>query len=182
MKRITAGILATGLLSLALSAPLSAQARGYVGFGGGISIPTGDYADGVKTGWLGQVTAGITGPNGRFGGRIDGMYVRHSFEGVDDAHSQLIGANADLVVTPGMMDAKIRPYLLGGIGIMNGKNKIAGVTSEGETKFSFNAGAGLLFKAGARMSVFVEGRWISIRTDDATNIVPITVGLRFGGQ
>ena len=49
MKRTLAGFLGTGILSLALVAPAQAQARGYVGFGGGVSIPTGNFADGYKT-------------------------------------------------------------------------------------------------------------------------------------
>jgi opacity protein-like surface antigen len=182
MKRITAGIMATGLLSLALAAPLAAQARGYVGLGGGLSIPTGNFADYAKTGWLGQVVAGITGPNGRIGGRVDGYFLKHTYDAVDDASVRFLGANADLVVAPGAMDAKVRPYLPGGIGIANGKEKIGSVESDGETKFSFNAGAGLMVKAGARMSLYVEGRWMSVRTDDAINMIPITVGLRIGGQ
>ena len=181
MKRISAGIVATGLLCLAFSAPLAAQARGYVGFGGGISIPTGDLADFAKTGWLGQVVAGITGPNGRIGGRVDGYFLKHSYD-ITDASLRFLGANADIVVSPGAMDAKIRPYLLGGIGIANGKEKIGDVESDGETKFSFNAGAGLTVKAVSRMSLYVEGRWMSVRTENALSMIPITVGLRIGGQ
>ena len=181
MKRALAG-LAAGLLTVALATPATAQARGYVGFGAGVSIPTGDFADGVKTGWLGQVVAGITGPNGRIGGRIDGMYIKHSFDGVDDASDRLLGLNGDLVFTPGMAESKLRPYLLAGLGLMNAKTHVGYLETDGDTKLSFNLGAGFLVRAGARMSLFVEGRWISIRTDDATNIIPISVGLRFGGQ
>src|SRR5687768_18003493 len=89
MKRTVAGFLGTGILALALVAPAQAQGRGYVGFGGGLSIPVGDFSDAFKMGWLGQVVAGITGPSGRFGGRIDGMYIRHSFDGtVDGSRSE----------------------------------------------------------------------------------------------
>ena len=181
MKRVLTGLVALGLVAGA-AAPAGAQARGYVGLGGGLSVPTGDFADGVKTGWLGQLIAGITGPNGRFGGRIDGMYVRHSWEAVDDASTTLFGANADLVVTPGAEGAKLRPYILGGVGFFNGKQKVGGVSGEGETKFAFNFGAGVNIKAGARMSVFAEGRYISVRTEDAIGFIPISVGLRWGGN
>jgi opacity protein-like surface antigen len=182
MKRTIAGFVATGMLTVALAAPAAAQARGYVGFGAGLSLPTGDFGDGVKTGWLGQVIAGITGPSGMLGGRIDGMYVRHSWEGTADGSTTLFGANADLVVSPGSGASKVRPYLLGGVGFFNGKDKVAGVSSDGETKFAFNVGGGLQVKAGSRMHVFLEGRYISVRTENAIGFIPISVGLRWGGN
>ena len=183
MKRTLAGFLGTGILSLALVAPAQAQARGYVGFGGGVSIPTGNFADGYKTGWLGQVIAGITSPSGMLGGRIDGMYVRHSFDSSVDGSTQMLGANGDLVVSPGSADAKIRPYLLGGIGFFNVKSEVGSVEGEGETKFAFNVGAGLRFGAGSRMSFFVEGRYVNVQTElNSTGFIPIAVGLRWGGN
>jgi len=183
MKRTIAGFVAAGLLTVALAAPASAQARGYVGFGGGVSIPTGNFGDAYKTGWLGQVIAGITGPSGMLGGRIDGMYVRHSVDGVADASTQLLGANADLVVSPGSAAAKVRPYLLGGVGFFNSKSEVGDVEGEGVTDFSFNLGGGLSLKAGNKMSVFLEARYISVQSDpSSTGFIPISIGLRFGGN
>lgn len=183
MKRIVVTLVATGMLTAALAAPAAAQARGYVGFGAGVSLPTGDFGEGVKTGWLGQVIAGITGANGMLGGRIDGMYVRHSFDGTVDGSTTLLGANADVVLSPGSAGAKLRPYVLGGIGFFNGKSKVAGVSSDGETKFAFNLGGGLTVKAGARMAVFLEARYISVRTEgSSTGFIPISIGLRWGGN
>ena len=183
MKRTLAGFLGTGMLTLALVAPAQAQARGYVGFGGGLSIPVGDFSDAYKMGWLGQVVAGITGPSGMLGGRIDGMYIRHSFDGTVDGSTQMLGANGDLVVSPGSADAKIRPYLLGGIGFFNVKSEVGSVEGEGETKFAYNIGAGLRFGGSGRMSFFVEARYLNINTDvNSTGMIPIAVGLRWGGN
>src|SRR5688572_31035813 len=89
MKRTLAGFLGTGILTLALVAPAQVQGRGYVGFGGGLSIPVGDFSDAFKMGWLGQVVAGITGPSGRFGGRIDGMYIDRKSTRLNSSHSQI---------------------------------------------------------------------------------------------
>jgi opacity protein-like surface antigen len=183
MKRTLAGFLGTGMLTLALVAPAQAQARGYVGFGGGLAIPMGSFGDAYKMGWLGQVIAGITGPNGMLGGRIDGMYIRHSFEGTVDGSTQMLGANGDLVVSPGSADAKIRPYLLGGIGFFNVKDEVGSVEGEGDTKFAYNIGAGLRFGAGSRMSFFVEGRYLNINTEgDSRGLIPIAIGVRWGGN
>ena len=181
MSRSLRGLMVTGLLTAALAAPAAAQARGYVGLGGGISIPTGDFADAVKTGWFGQFLAGITGPNGMLGGRIDGRFMKHSYD-VADASTRLLGANADIVLSPGMAASKLRPYFLGGLGVFNVNNKIAGSYGDGQTKFAFNLGAGVNVKTGARMSVFAEARYLSIRTDNSIGLIPIAVGFRWGGN
>jgi len=172
MRRTIAGFVATGLLTIGSAAPAAAQARGYVGFGGGLSIPTGNFADAYKSGYVGQVIAGITGANGMLGGRIDGMYVRHSFEGTVDGSTQMLGANADLVVAPGSAGSKLRPYLLGGVGFFNVKDELGSVEQEGETKFAFNVGGGLSVKAGSKMSVFLEGRFISVQTEGNSSLTP----------
>jgi opacity protein-like surface antigen len=143
----------------------------------------GDFGDGYKMGWLGQVVAGITGPNGMLGGRIDGMYIRHSLDGTVDGSTAMLGANGDLVVSPGSADAKIRPYLLGGIGFFNVKSEQGSTEFPSDTKFAFNLGAGLRFGGSGRMSFFVEGRYLSIQTEgSSTGMIPIAVGVRWGGN
>ena len=183
MRRLVAGLLVTGLMSAA-AVPASAQARGYVGLGGGLSIPTGDFGDSFKMGWLGQLIAGITAPSGRFGGRIDGMYARHSLDDVDEGSTTMLGANGDLVFSPGSADARVRPYLLGGVGFYNVKGEVGDVEFDGVTDFAYNFGAGIRFGGGGgRMSFFVEGRYISIQTEgSSTGFIPISVGIRWGGN
>ena len=182
MRRKISGLIPAALLFGAVAAsPAAAQARGYIGFGPGVSLPVGDFGDAAKTGWLGQVFGGITGASGMFGGRVDGMYVRHSLE-LPDASTALIGANADLVVSPGSAGSKVRPYILGGVGFFNSKTEVGSVEGEGQTNFAYNLGGGLLFKAG-RMGIFVEARYISVSTDPSSQgFIPIAIGLRFGGN
>ena len=177
MKRLTAAMVgAVALLVIGAPSAATAQARGYIMLGPGIAIPVGDYKDdGAKTGWLGQVAGGVS--SGMIGGRISGSFIRNGIEGTDE-HVRLLGAMADLVVSP-KTSGKAGPYLLGGIGLQNGKNSLPG--SEGETKFSWNAGAGVVVQTGS-FGIFVEGRFLSVRTEgSSTNVIPITVGLRFGG-
>jgi len=178
MKRLTAAVL-VGMAGLALAGvprSVSAQARGYVLLGAGLAIPVGDYhTAGAKTGWLGQVAGGITAPSGVLGGRVSGTFMRNGFTGSTE-HFRIVGAMGDLVVSP-KMKGSVAPYLLGGIGFQNGK-----ATDEaGLTKFAWNAGAGLGVRAGS-VGVFVEGRFLSIRTPGvATNLIPISAGVRLGG-
>ena len=177
MRKIT-GLAVTALLLGAVGAkPATAQARGYIGFGGGLAVPTGDFNNCCKTGLLGQVIAGITGPSGVLGGRIDGMYARNNVKSPGSGHATHLGVNADLVWTPGKRPAKMHPYLLGGVGFFNSE-----FGNFDETKFAWNAGAGLQVHLGGRMDFFGEARYLSIQTTDgSTNMIPIVIGLRWGG-
>lgn len=179
MSRKVVGFAVTLLLVGAAARPAAAQARGYVGFGAGLSLPVGDFKTCCNLGWLGQVVAGVTGKSGMIGGRIDGMYAANKIKGGSSTYSagtfKLFGANADIVLTPGKRPAKVHPYILGGVGFYNAK-----VTAS-ETKFAFNIGAGLQIHAGNRMDVFAEGRFISVSTETKTNFIPISIGLRWGG-
>jgi hypothetical protein len=180
MNRIVRGVLVAAVVATVAAGGASAQARGYIGFGGGVSIPRGEFGDVYGTGFLGQVVAGITGPTGKLGGRVNGTYVRHSHDTIDDANVRFIGAMGDLVFSPGQPEAKLRPYLLGGLGFQNGKENTTG--AEGETNFAFNFGAGVNIGMG-RAKLFIEGRWLSIQTEgESTSLIPLSVGVRFGGN
>jgi hypothetical protein len=178
MTRIKTGLATVALLLVAgAAAPVAAQARGYIGFGAGASIPIGDFADAAKTGWLGQVMGGVTSANGMLGGRIDGTYGQNSFKGTGFGKLKLLGVNADVVITPGKRPAKAHPYFLAGVGFYNAK---AG--GDGDTKLALNGGLGIQIHAGNRMDFYAEGRFISVRSEGgSTNFIPITIGLRFGG-
>ena len=184
MKRMLAGVVASGFLMAVAVAPAAAQARGYIGFGAGAAVPVGDFADSDKLGWLGQLIAGITGPSGRLGGRIDGAYSRHSFKGSAPGHDGLFGGNADVVLNFGTTASKARPYLLAGVGIYNVKSTGTGTVSysTSETKGAFNGGAGVNIKTRGNMAVFLEGRFVSIRFEGGSlNFIPLSIGVRWGG-
>jgi hypothetical protein len=179
MKRIVVGAVVLGLAQALAGQPAAAQARGYVGFGGGVNVPIGTFNDAVKTGWLGQVVAGITGPKGRLGGRVDGTFARNGFD-VGGGNFRLLGAIGDLVLSPMTGSGKTRPYFLAGLGFQSGK---ANTSTTSSTKFAFDFGLGLTIKAGRNAAVFGEGRYLSVHTDpDTFNMLPISIGVRFGGQ
>ena len=75
MRRLTAGILVSGLMLTAVSAPLAGQGRRYFGVGGGLSIPTGDYGNATKLGWVGQLMGGFTTSGGLLRGTVVGSTV-----------------------------------------------------------------------------------------------------------
>ncbi len=177
MSLAVASLLVGGAVSSA-----SAQARGYVGFGAGLSLPIGSFKDNYKLGWLGQVIAGVTGANGMIGGRIDGMYAANKLKGAtgttySSSTLKLFGVNADVVWTPGKRPAKVHPYLLGGVGFFNAKGG-----SASSTKLAINGGGGVQIHAGNKMDFYTELRLISVQTSGkSTNFIPISVGLRWGG-
>jgi opacity protein-like surface antigen len=187
MRRIAVGILASMLVLAIAAAPAAAQkkealkARGYFGVGGGLALPVGDYADAFKTGWDADVFGGVTTKGGLWGVRADLMWAQNNLKAGLNGHERLAGLNADLVITPGHRPADWHPYFLAGIGVYNGKESAAGVTGS-DTKLAVNAGAGIQIHTGHRMDVFLEGRFVTIRTSgSALNFVPFNVGFRWGG-
>ncbi len=187
MQRVLAGLLAAAAVICSGAGQASAQARGYVGGGLGVSIPTGDFADGANTGFLAQIIAGVTAANGILGARVNGSWIHHGVDEADpnvDARVRFVGVMIDGVLSPGASGSKLRPYLLGGIGFQNADVSASTGNisiSADETEFAFNLGGGALIRAGPRMAVFAEVRWLSVRTEDALNMLPIVIGLRWGG-
>jgi opacity protein-like surface antigen len=165
----------------------AAQAQGLsFGVGGGIVVPTGSLSDGTGTGWSGTAQLRVKPPVSPLGFQVDAFYTRFSLDGVD-GHSRMLGGTANaLFAFPSA--SPIRPYLLAGPGLYNGKTTIDGLgSSESTTKFGMNAGAGFDFGMG-KASLFAEARFHAIfkgATDLATGdeksayMIPITVGLRF---
>ena len=181
MNRIARGVLVAGVVASIAAGGAQAQARGYIGFGAGASVPTGDFGDAYKVGWLAQVVAGITGPTGVIGGRVNGSITRHNHDTLNDNTAKLVGAMGDLVFSPGAAEAKVRPYVLGGIGFQNVKFE-SGPVENSVTELAYNFGAGLSISTG-RAKLFLEGRWLSVQTDPSSaSLIPISIGLRFGGN
>lgn len=179
MKGMVGAVVLGGLLALSAPGAAEAQTRGYVGIGGGATIPIGDFGDGVKTGWLGQVIGGVTLGSGMLGLRVNGTYGQHSDKGGGDGKVKLIGALGDVVVSP-KMSGKAKPYVLAGAGMMNAKFSGGGV-SESSTKFAWNAGAGLAL--GGKVGFYIEARFVSVKVEgSSSNMIPITAGVRLGGS
>ncbi|MEP6689129.1 MAG: outer membrane beta-barrel protein [Gemmatimonadales bacterium] len=165
----------------------AAHAQGLsFGVGGGIVVPTGSLSDGTGTGWSGTAQLRVKPPVSPLGFQVDAFYTRFSLDGLD-GHSRLLGGTANAVFAfPSA--SPIRPYLLAGPGLYNGKTTIDGLGStESTTKLGMNAGAGFDFGMG-QASLFAEARFhaifkgaVDVTTGDekAAYMIPITVGLRF---
>ena len=181
MKRIVSVVLAAGG-ALLLSAA-SAQAQVSVGVGGGLTIPTGDFGDGFKTGWHGIANVGYDLPSG-IGLRGDFFYGQNNVDATGvDGKAKLAGGLGNVLYTF-KSAGTIHPYVIGTVGFMNAKLEASGgglTFSDSETKVAFGGGAGIKFKAGSDANFFAEGRYISVNTSGgSTNFIPITIGVSFG--
>ncbi len=165
----------------------AAHAQGLsFGVGGGIVVPTGSLADATGTGWNGTAQLRVKPPVSPLGFQVDAFYTRFSLDGVD-GHTRMLGGTANaLFAFPSA--SPVRPYLLAGPGLYNGKTTIDGLgSSQSDTKFGMNAGAGFDFGMG-KAQLFAEARFHAIFKGavDATSgnettayMIPLTVGLRF---
>jgi hypothetical protein len=177
---------------LALSAHVvQAQTGVSLGFGGGAAMPTGSLADGNATGWSSQLVARVKPGASPVGLQVDGFYNRFGLEGGLDGNSRLLGGTANAVFAfP--TGSRARPYLIGGLGVYNGKTSLTGGPStESVTKWGANAGAGFDVGVGRHAAVFAEGRFhaifkgvtdVTTLEEETAYMVPLTVGLRWSLQ
>ena len=174
---------ALATLALAVTAAAAdsaaAQARPQLAVGGGVTLPTGDLADGVDAGWHGQVSLGYRPPLYPIGFRIDGAYNDFGAKGGSTVDFRAISVTGNVVLeAPGLV---VRPYLIGGVGLYN--TKVSGTDSR--NNFGVNGGAGLRFRL-AEVDAFVESRYhaalgaIGSGDDErAAQYIPITFGIAF---
>ncbi len=183
MKKILQSALVLGVVALAGVGSLQAQGAGRASFhvAGGLVMPIGDFGDFAKTGWqgMGGVDFGLGGLP--FMLRVDALYGQNSGDGAAaGAKAKFFGGMAGGQYNIGSGPAPVKPYILAEVGMINTK-VTAGTFSNSSTKFSWAGGAGVQFGLGS-MHAFVEGKYLSIMTEGgSTNMIPILVGLRFGG-
>jgi hypothetical protein len=182
MRGFTKGVVSMGL-SLSLGATvLAAQTPVQFGLGGGATIPSGSFSNGLKTGWHGLALVQFMPASSPVGFRVDGSYNQLGFDGGGGKY-QIIDGTANAVYEFKVSsETKFRPYLIGGGGVYNLKNKPDVGASASDTKFGVNAGAGFNFGSSAT-SFFVEGRFHNVFvTGSDVHYIPITAGVRFGGS
>lgn len=186
MSAIRSAMLGAVLLASAGVAPAVAQGAEF-SLGGGLTLPLGDFGDAASTGWHGLAAVSFVPPNFPVGIQVDGMFQRFGFDNAPDGFDgniQVIQGTANAVykfqTSP---DSKVRPYIIGGVGLYNSKATGDDVIDDAsDTDFGINGGAGFDFKLGA-VGAFVEGRFHNVFSDpDNTNFIPITVGVRLGGN
>jgi hypothetical protein len=177
---------------VALPALVSAQdAPRPVSFGisGGLSLPSGDLADGLNSGF--NVTGHImlrpaSFTNLSFRGDVNfDRFGAKDVGGVsgEDFNFRFLGGTANAVYafpqsTPGM----VRPYVLIGAGMQNFKGTESTGASESSnsvTKPHVQAGGGVNFQLSG-FTTFIEAKYVNVFTEGSSSaFIPITFGIRF---
>jgi hypothetical protein len=182
-----------GFLIGVLGAPRVASAQGAeFSLGAGATVPLSDFGDVAKTGYHGLVGISFAPSSFPLGIQIDGQYHRLKQDAsVGNRTNQIIMGTGNLIYKfKTSEDSKFRPYLIAGAGIYNFKlvsgDQVAGPgvgnTGNTATDFGLNGGAGFDIKAGG-VGFFAEGRFHDVFTDGPnTKFIPITVGIRLGGN
>jgi len=181
MNRRRLGVVLSFALVLGAS-PLRAQGVEF-SVGGGLGIPLGSYDDVVKVGWQVTGAAAYRPRTLPVGLQVDASFGRFSDETPFDIQNQLIYGTANAVYRfESSRESRVRPYLIGGLGIYNSKATGSDALGGSTTKFGLNAGGGIDFKAGGA-EVFLEGRFHDVFVNGPNiEFFPINFGLRFGGS
>lgn len=186
MKRSLFGV-AMGLAMVATTAHAQSMtpAAKPVTFGvaGGLSIPTGDFSNVVKSGFNVSALAEMQQAAWPVAIRVEAQYDQFSGKDVfDGLKSKSIGGLANvLYYFPSK--AMVKPYVTGGLGFfhntVDAPSSCTTDCSASENKFAYDLGAGLAFQM-TGISTFVEANWNSIQTEgSATRMIPIRVGIKF---
>lgn len=170
--------------AFALMAPVAmAQAQLKFGIGAGASVPNGDFANGIETGYHFLATAGIKPPLSPVGFRVDGMFNQFNGKSPSTSKLNVMGLNANAILSmPGAI--VLSPYAIGGVGMYRSSisPKISGVDPSND--LGVNIGGGISF-ALAGFGAFAEIRLHNIMADNGaggtTNqrFIPITFGITF---
>ncbi len=177
MKRafLTIAALAFAGVAQAQGAMTSASKSGVaVSLGGGGTFITGDFSNGLNTGWNAMGAVGFDVSMIPFGLRVDALYNSFGSKGGGGTvHS--FGGNLNGMFSFPMEGSGFSPYITAGIGLAN----LGGGSGSSTTKFAYNAGGGV--KVGlSGFDVFVEARYNSVLTNGSSfNMIPVTVGVTF---
>lgn len=158
--------------------PLEAQQRPIsIGLAGGVSLPQGDLADAVNTGWHALGTIALSTLMQPLGLRLDVAYNRFEFS-AGDGDQSVGSATLNGTYRLPMTNSPMSPYLISGLGAYRTECSLS-VGCEATTKFGWNVGLGArLFVLGLRS--FVETRYHRTKQGDSdVNYFPLTFGLAF---
>jgi opacity protein-like surface antigen len=153
-----------------------------ISIAGGPSFATGDFSNGVDTGYHVQGSVGFDAPLLPVGLRVDLLWQELPVAGdANDDWIREIGGLANAVFEVPLII--IQPYGLAGVGVM--RHSVTGDSSDtdddSETTVGVNAGLGVEFPF-VGLAAFLEARYMNIfGSGNATDFrtIPVTVGIRF---
>jgi hypothetical protein len=158
------------------AAPVAAHAQSLV-VAGGLAMPTGNMGNSTQSGYNAALGLGIGAPLMPVGIRLEAGLNGFNFKNNVAGDFRVVSGTANATFSLGA------PYLIGGLGYYNARQKttIVGTTTEvTHSGMGLNAGAGLKFPLGM-ISPFVEARYHMMFGDQNKDVkfVPITFGVSF---
>jgi len=165
-------------LSAALSVgSVEAQQRPFfVSLAGGVSLPQGELADAVGTGWHALGVIGLSTLMQPLGLRLDIAYNRFAFD-VGGGNQSVGSATLNGTYRLPMTNSPMSPYIITGLGAYRTECSLA-VGCDATTRFGWNVGLGTKLFVGFRS--FVEARYHrTSRAGRSVNYFPLTVGVTF---
>ncbi len=166
------------------AAPLEAQSPLSVGVGGGVSLPEGDVADDVNTGWHALVTAELASPMHPWELRLDIAHNRFEFSEPLEAalggegHQAAGSATLNIIYRLPKVTWPVQAYLLGGLGAYRTDCSL-GPGCESRVRYGWNYGLGAkFFFLGLKNFVEIRGHRTKSRTGDV-HYFPLTFGIMF---
>ena len=170
-------------LLAALAAPMGLTAQSAsrpvgLGMSGGLSLPVGDFGEGLDAGYsiaghLFFKPAALTSLRLRADVSADSW----AFDGTGSTFRTLGVIGNALYDFPTRSSTSIsRPYLLGGLGLVHSRD---GEFDVSDTNLGFQVGGGLGFQLSG-FSTFAEAKFVNVFGDGGSaRSLPITFGVRF---
>jgi hypothetical protein len=189
---------ATALTARSAAAQLGGVNPFSFGVTGGASLPVGDFADAVNTGYNVGAFVGVRVPTSPVSFRLEGGYERYELKGgtIDDEDIGPVSASGNVRIFSGVANvvlsfagggaSPVAPYLIGGVGLYNiggsvrfSAGGVSQTESGSETEFGLNGGLGVNLPLSG-IGAFGEVRFQTIFTEGGrTTMIPIKVGIRF---
>jgi opacity protein-like surface antigen len=172
MKRMLVGVAAAVALMAGAANAQDVKPFSF-GISGGLSVPTGDFGKGVKSGYNASGLFEVQPAGFPVALRLEGQFQQFDAK-AGNGNLRTLGALVNAVYYIPSAGV-VKPYFTGGVGMVNLKPK----GFDGETKFAYDLGAGLNFQL-TGVTTFVEVNWQGIQTSgSAANQLPIRVGVKF---
>jgi opacity protein-like surface antigen len=180
-SRFIASTLTLGTMMLASAAAAQNTTGGagvQFGVGGGLAMPIGDFGEGLGMGFDVHGMLGFNPAALPFGMRVDVGFNQFGFEDeFGDGNFRIISGTANALLK--IPATSISPYVIGGLGVFNGKADVEG--AEGSTRFGINVGGGLQFNLSG-MATHLEAKYVNVFFEGESGAyIPITFGIMFGG-
>jgi opacity protein-like surface antigen len=193
MKKTTVGILAA-LAAVSMTGAANAQMGPTTPFSvelrAGAALPTGDFGEGLNTGWTAGLTAqyNFTPMIGVYGGYSFTSFGADEEEVGEDEDVNINdrGFNAGLRASFAPMAAGLSPWIKGGLVYNELEFEVDGESLTSDSKLGFEVGGGLAFPLGPRISITPGVTYTAYSFDDEdldldldVSHVKIDIGLNF---